>query len=106
MKSSNSRLRRSPEQLTRCGCGIWRSSTCATGCLPSGVAAVEVLGGYLRQFQIQLDPERMSARHVSLDEVMHAAEGANINAAGGFIVQGSMEWTQSVGLVAFKAYPT
>ncbi len=65
-----------------------------------GVAAVEVLGGYLRQFQIQLDPERMSARHVSLDEVMHAAEGANINAAGGFIVQGSMEWTvRGVGRV-------
>jgi heavy metal efflux system protein len=58
-----------------------------------GVAAVEVLGGYLRQFQVQLDPERMSARHVSLDEVMHAAEGANLNAAGGFVVQGSMEWT-------------
>jgi heavy metal efflux system protein len=58
-----------------------------------GVAAVEVLGGYLRQFQVQLDPERMSARHVSLDEAMHAAEGANLNAAGGFVVQGSMEWT-------------
>ena len=27
-----------------------------------GVAAVERLGGYLRQFQVQLDPERMSAR--------------------------------------------
>jgi cobalt-zinc-cadmium resistance protein CzcA len=65
-----------------------------------GVAAVEVLGGYLRQFQIQLDPERMSARHVSLDEVMHAAEGANLNAAGGFITQGSMEWTvRGVGRV-------
>ncbi len=58
-----------------------------------GVAAVEVLGGYLRQFQIQIDPERMSARHVSLDEVIHAAEGANINTAGGFVTQGSMEWT-------------
>ena len=42
----------------------------------------------------------MSARHVSLDEVMHAAEGANLNAAGGFIVQGSMEWTvRGVGRV-------
>ena len=27
-----------------------------------GVAAVERLGGYLRQFQVQLDPDRMSAR--------------------------------------------
>jgi len=58
-----------------------------------GVAAVEVLGGYLRQFQVQLDPERMSARGVSLEDVTHAVEGANLNAAGGFVVQGSTEWT-------------
>jgi cobalt-zinc-cadmium resistance protein CzcA len=65
-----------------------------------GVAAVERLGGYLRQFQVQLDPDRMSARRVSLTEVMHAVEGANLNASGGFIVQGSMEWTlRAVGRV-------
>ncbi|MGH9869518.1 MAG: efflux RND transporter permease subunit [Candidatus Polarisedimenticolia bacterium] len=58
-----------------------------------GVAAVERLGGYLRQFQVQLDPERMSARGVTLDEVLHAVEGSNVNAAGGFVVQGPMEWT-------------
>jgi cobalt-zinc-cadmium resistance protein CzcA len=58
-----------------------------------GVAAVERLGGYLRQFQVQLDPDRMSARGITLDEVLHAVEGSNMNAAGGFIVQGSMEWT-------------
>ena len=58
-----------------------------------GVAAVERLGGYLRQFQIQLDPDRMSARRISLDEVLHAVEGTNINAAGGFVTEGSMEWT-------------
>jgi cobalt-zinc-cadmium resistance protein CzcA len=58
-----------------------------------GVAAVETLGGHLRQFQVQLDPDRMSARGVTLDEVRHALEGANINAAGGFIVRGSAEWT-------------
>jgi cobalt-zinc-cadmium resistance protein CzcA len=57
-----------------------------------GVAAVEVLGGHLRQFQVQLDPERMAARNVSLDEISHAVEGANLNAAGGFVTQGSMEW--------------
>ena len=30
-----------------------------------GVAAVEVLGGHLRQFQVQLDPERMAALKVT-----------------------------------------
>lgn len=58
-----------------------------------GVATVERLGGYLRQFQVQIDPERMSARRISLDEVLHAVEGANLNAAGGFVTQGSTEWT-------------
>ncbi len=65
-----------------------------------GVAAVERLGGYLRQFQVQLDPDRMSARGVTLDEILHAVEGANLNAAGGFVVQGPMEWTvRAVGRV-------
>ena len=58
-----------------------------------GVAAVERLGGYLRQFQVQLDPERMAVRGVTLDEVMHAVDGANLNAAGGIVTQGPMEWT-------------
>lgn len=59
----------------------------------AGVAAVERLGGYLRQFQVQLDPERLSARRVSLDEVMHAVEASNVNAAGGVVAQGAIEWT-------------
>jgi cobalt-zinc-cadmium resistance protein CzcA len=58
-----------------------------------GVAAVERLGGYLRQFQVQLDPERMSARRVSLDEVLHAVEESNLNAAGGLVARGPIEWT-------------
>jgi cobalt-zinc-cadmium resistance protein CzcA len=58
-----------------------------------GVAAVERLGGYLRQFQVQLDPERMAARRVSLDEVIHAVETSNVNASGGFVRQGPIEWS-------------
>ncbi len=65
-----------------------------------GVAAVERLGGYLRQFQVQLDPERMSARRVSLDEVLHAVDESNMNASGGIIAQGPIEWTvRAVGRV-------
>lgn len=58
-----------------------------------GVAAVEVLGGYLRQFQVQLDPERMVARSVGLEEVLHAVRESNESAAGGFVTQGPIEWT-------------
>jgi heavy metal efflux system protein len=59
----------------------------------SGVAAVETLGGHLRQFQVQLDPDRMAARGVTLDEVVHTLEGANENAAAGFVTRGSTEWS-------------
>lgn len=58
-----------------------------------GVAAVERLGGYLREFQVQIDPDRMAARGVTLDEIVHATEGSNVSAAGGFVTQGQMEWT-------------
>ncbi|XXF77135.1 efflux RND transporter permease subunit [Myxococcaceae bacterium GXIMD 01537] len=58
-----------------------------------GVAGVERLGGYLRQFQVLLDPEQMSARGITLDEVEHAVDGANVSASGGFVVQGPLEWT-------------
>lgn len=65
-----------------------------------GVAAVERLGGYLRQFQVQLDPTRMAARNVTLAEVLHAVEDANVNASGGFVVQGGTEWAvRAVGRV-------
>lgn len=65
-----------------------------------GVAAVERLGGYLRQYQVLIDPDRMSARDVALDAVLHAVEGANVNAAGGFVVRGSTEWAvRAVGRV-------
>jgi heavy metal efflux system protein len=65
-----------------------------------GVAAVERLGGYLRQFQIQLDPTRMAARGVTLEQVLHAADDANVNASGGFISQGGTEWAiRAVGRI-------
>src|SRR4026209_2719873 len=64
-----------------------------------GVAAVDRLGGYLRQFQVQIDPTRLSARGISLGEVMHAVESANRNASGGFVVQGPMEWNvRAIGM--------
>ena len=69
-----------------------------------GVAAVERLGGYLRQFQVLLDPDRMVARNVSLSDVLHALEGANLNASGGFITQGPMEWNvRAIGRVESAA---
>ena len=65
-----------------------------------GVAAVERLGGYLRQFQVQIDPTRMSARNVTVEEVLHAVEDANVNGSGGFVTQGGTEWAvRAVGRI-------
>jgi cobalt-zinc-cadmium resistance protein CzcA len=58
-----------------------------------GVAAVERLGGYRREFQVSLDPERLRARSVTLDEVLHAVDESNTNASGGYIVRGATEWS-------------
>jgi cobalt-zinc-cadmium resistance protein CzcA len=65
-----------------------------------GVAAVERLGGHLRQFHVQIDPDRMVARGITLDDVLHALDGANVNGSGGVVVQGPMEWSvRAVGRV-------
>jgi cobalt-zinc-cadmium resistance protein CzcA len=66
-----------------------------------GVATVERLGGHLKEFQILLDPARMVARGVTLEDVLHAASESNRNASGGFVQRGENEWTvRALGRVA------
>ena len=50
-----------------------------------GVSQVSVLGGDVAQLQIKLDPERMRACGVTLEEVRAAAAGINDNVSGGVI---------------------
>ena len=50
-----------------------------------GVSQVSVIGGDVKQYQIQMLPDRMQAMGVSLDEVLSAANGINENAAGGVV---------------------
>lgn len=65
-----------------------------------GVATVERLGGHLKEFQVLLDPARMLARGITLDDVLHAAGTSNRNAAGGFVTRGETEWTvRAIGRV-------
>ncbi|NVB80701.1 MAG: efflux RND transporter permease subunit [Kofleriaceae bacterium] len=56
-----------------------------------GVAQVVPIGGSVRQYQIQLDPERLRAFEVTLDEVTRALEESNQNSTGGFYVHGAQE---------------
>jgi len=65
-----------------------------------GVASVERLGGRLRQFQVQLDPGRMQALGVGLDQVLQAVRDSNENAPGGFVSTGPTEFTvRSLGRI-------
>jgi CzcA family heavy metal efflux pump len=57
-----------------------------------GVAQVAVLGGDIKEYQIQLDPERMRHYDVSLDEVMAATRDMNLNANGGVLYEYGNEY--------------
>ncbi len=48
-----------------------------------GVAGVEVLGGRKREYEIAIEPARLAALGLSLDDVVHAASSGNTVAAVG-----------------------
>jgi multidrug efflux pump subunit AcrB len=50
-----------------------------------GVAEVNVAGGNVREFHVTVDPERLNARGVSLQQVADAVRNANIIASPGLI---------------------
>ncbi|MDR0895724.1 MAG: CusA/CzcA family heavy metal efflux RND transporter [Prevotellaceae bacterium] len=57
-----------------------------------GVAQVAVLGGDIKEYQIQLIPERMRHYNISLDEVMAATRDMNLNANGGVLYEYGNEY--------------
>ncbi|MCD8184490.1 MAG: efflux RND transporter permease subunit [Bacteroides sp.] len=57
-----------------------------------GVAQVAVLGGDIKEYQIQLDPERMRHYGVTLNEVMNATRDMNLNANGGVLYEYGNEY--------------
>ncbi len=57
-----------------------------------GVSQVIPLGGEVRQYQVLVDPTRLSAYGVTLQEVLSAARGSNVNASGGVFMDGGQEY--------------
>lgn len=57
-----------------------------------GVAQVTVMGGNIKEYQIQLDPERMKHYGISLDEVLAVTQNMNQNAAGGTLYEYGAEY--------------
>ncbi|MBA4150271.1 MAG: efflux RND transporter permease subunit [Verrucomicrobia bacterium] len=57
-----------------------------------GVSQVTPIGGDVKQYQVQVDPAKLMARGVTLDQVSKALEGANENISAGFLTQASTEY--------------
>ncbi|MEK0180275.1 efflux RND transporter permease subunit [Microcoleus anatoxicus] len=52
----------------------------------TGVAQVVAYGGEQRQYQVLVEPAKLKAFNVSLQQVSEAAAAANVNAPGGYLI--------------------
>src|SRR2546422_5496600 len=50
-----------------------------------GVAQVMIIGGDTKQYQVLVDPARLRDSNLTLQQVMDAVGGSNVNASGGFL---------------------
>ncbi|MBL9019380.1 MAG: efflux RND transporter permease subunit [Myxococcales bacterium] len=57
-----------------------------------GVAEVASVGGFEKEYQIQIDPDRMKARNVSVGQVAAAVRGANTEVGGRVIEMAQHEY--------------
>ena len=65
-----------------------------------GVAEVGSVGGFVRQYQIEVSSTKMRAAQVGINEVMEAVSQSNLNVGGKVIEENGMEFVvRGVGLV-------
>ena len=65
-----------------------------------GVAEVASIGGFVRQYQVEVDSQKMRALGVSLNMVMTAVARSNLNVGGKTIEESGMEFVvRGLGLV-------
>jgi Cu(I)/Ag(I) efflux system membrane protein CusA/SilA len=65
-----------------------------------GVADVGSIGGFVRQYQVEVSPTRMRAVQVSLQDVIEAVEQSNLNVGGKVIEESGMEFVvRGLGLI-------
>ena len=65
-----------------------------------GIAEVATVGGYVQQYQIDVDPNKLRAYNIPLSTVIEAVERSNNN-VGGNVVEQAGEWAvvRGIGLV-------
>jgi len=56
-----------------------------------GVSFVINLGGFIKQFQVFLNPEMLKNYNITINEVKEAIENSNRNFSGGIIIKGAQE---------------
>ena len=56
-----------------------------------GVTQIVIFGGDERQYQVLVDPDKLKAFDVSLEQVTEATRKANVNAPGGFLTNSDQE---------------
>jgi Cu(I)/Ag(I) efflux system membrane protein CusA/SilA len=65
-----------------------------------GVAEVASIGGFVRQYQIDIDPNKLRSYGITLKEVADAVVGSNNNVGGNVIEQNGMEFlVRGLGLI-------
>ncbi|MBM3328369.1 MAG: efflux RND transporter permease subunit [Calditrichaeota bacterium] len=68
-----------------------------------GVAEVASIGGFVKEYQVELDPAKLISYGVSTMEVMDAVRNSNIDVGGGLVERSSMEYLiRSLGYVQRK----
>ena len=58
-----------------------------------GVVEVNPFGGELKQYQVRIDPQRLRARGLTLNDVVQALETASLNVGGGYVERGGESFT-------------
>lgn len=56
-----------------------------------GVSQITIQGGELRQYQVLIDPAKLSAFDVTLHDVQTAIDESNVNSSGGFLLESRQE---------------
>jgi HAE1 family hydrophobic/amphiphilic exporter-1 len=59
----------------------------------NGVAQVSLVGGLVREIQIQVDQQKLQARGLSILQVNQALAGDNLNVPAGSLTQQGKDWT-------------
>ena len=57
-----------------------------------GVAEVASIGGYQKQYQVQVDPNRLLAHGIPIERVLDAVRDGNADASGGLVEIGGAEY--------------